>query len=122
MSIVHSFTSTIFEVLEKHFGDGAKTIFESSPLIQYLNEKTKSASRGSKSRGSFANIYSIYVIIEDYIRMGYDSANAGRYKDYEGAIFSDLFRRQRELPFGAKLQNHALNNRTNSEFGSISPH
>jgi hypothetical protein len=45
----------------------------------------------------------------------------GKYADYEGAIFSYLFKRQRELPFGAKLQNHALNNRTNSEFEKYFP-
>jgi len=32
-----------------------------------LNEKTRSTNRGSKARGSFANLYAIYVIIEDYI-------------------------------------------------------
>lgn len=31
-------------------------------------------------------------------------------------IFSNAFKRQRELPFGEKLQNHALNNRCNHEF------
>ena len=45
----------------------------------------------------------------------------GKYEDYEGAMFSYLFKRQRELPFGAKLQNHALNNRTNSEFEKYFP-
>ncbi|MFY9381878.1 MAG: hypothetical protein WAO54_06660, partial [Eubacteriales bacterium] len=30
--------------------------------------------------------------------------------------FSDAFSRQRQLPFGEKLQNHALNNRCNNEF------
>jgi hypothetical protein len=38
------------------------------------------------------------------------------YTKYEGAIFTDLFKRQRELPFGKKLQNHALNHRMNQEF------
>ena len=31
-------------------------------------------------------------------------------------MFSQLFKRQRELPFGAKLQNHGLNSRMNDEF------
>ena len=39
-----------------------------------------------------------------------------QYADYEGAKFSRLFRRQRELPFGSKLQNHALNHLLNEEF------
>lgn len=43
------------------------------------------------------------------------------YSKYEGARFSDLFRRQRELPFGAKLQNHGLNARLNDEFKKFYP-
>lgn len=117
----HSFTGIIRNVLTTLFGKNAETILESSLLIQYLNEKTKSANKGSKARGSFANLYSIYVVVEDYINHGYHKAKKGKYADYEGAIFSDLFKRQRELPFGAKLQNHSLNNRTNSEFQKFFP-
>lgn len=43
------------------------------------------------------------------------------YRNYEGAQFSRLFQRQRELPFGSKLQNHALNNRMNAEFQKFFP-
>lgn len=117
----HSFTSTIIKVLDSFFGKNAEAVLESSLLIQYLNEKTKSANKGSKARGSFANLYSIYIVVEDYINHGYHKAKKGEYADYEGAIFSYLFKRQRELPFGAKLQNHSLNNRTNSEFLKFFP-
>ncbi|MGM9844269.1 MAG: restriction endonuclease [Muribaculaceae bacterium] len=117
----HSFTSTIRKVLDALYGKNAEAALECSLLIQYLNEKTKSANKGSKARGSFANLYSIYVVVEDYINHGYHKAKKGKYADYEGAIFSHLFKRQRELPFGAKLQNHSLNNRTNSEFQKFFP-
>ncbi len=117
----HSFTGAIRKVLDSFFGNNAEAVFESSLLIQYLNEKTKSADKGSKARGSFANLYSIYVVVEDYINHNYHKAKKGKYADYEGAIFSYLFKRQRELPFGAKLQNHSLNNRTNSEFQKFFP-
>ncbi len=110
----HSFTNTIKEVLEKYFGENSEQIFKNSELIQYLNIKTVSADRGSKSRGSFANIYAIYVLVEDYIKNDFHN-NIG-YSKYDGAIFSDLLKRQRELPFGVKLQNHALNHRMNQEF------
>ena len=66
-------------------------------MIQYINEKTKSVSKGSKSRSSFANLYAIYVIIEDYIAHGFDANSM--YRNYEGAQFSRLLQRQRELPF-----------------------
>lgn len=115
----HSFTQTIADVLQRHFGDEAEDVFKQSELIQYINHKTRSASRGSKSRSSFANLYAIYIIIEDYIAKGY-LTNDG-YQDYSGAEYSKLFKRQRELPFGAKLQNHALNNRMNAEFQKFFP-
>ena len=117
----HSFTGVIRKVLVQIFDDKAEFIFNNSLLIQYINEKTKSANRGSKSRGSFANLYSIYVIVEDYINHDFHTTRSGKYADYEGAVYSNLFKRQRELPFGAKLQNHSLNNRTNSEFQKYYP-
>ncbi len=119
----HGFTTRIEVILAKHFGEYAAELFAQSPLLGYLNEKTKSASRGSKSRGSFANHYALYVLVEDYIASGFSpgGANAGNYSSYEGARFSDLFRRQRELPFGSKLQNHGLNGRLNDEFKKFFP-
>lgn len=115
----HIFTSKIKEVLVKNFGNNSDAIFEKSQLIQYINEKTRSAGRGSKARSSFANLYAIYVIVEDYIANEFDKK--GDYSKYDGAVYKKLFTRQRELPFGGKLQNHALNNRMNSEFEKFFP-
>jgi hypothetical protein len=119
----HALTAEIEKILEKHFGEDAADVFFLSPLLGYLNHKTKSAGRGSKSRGSFANHYALYVLVEDYIGKEYapDGTRAGTYESYEGARFSDLYRRQRELPFGQKLQNHALNTRLNDEFKKYYP-
>jgi len=117
----HPFTETILAVLRRHFGDAAEDLLDKSPLLQYLNIKTQSANRGSKSRGAFANHYALYVLVEDYIAKGYFEAKQGQYNKYEGARFSDLLRRQRELPFGSKLQNHALNSRLNDEFAKYFP-
>jgi hypothetical protein len=94
----HTFTNNIKTILEQEFGKNAELVFEKSLLIQYLNEKTRSANKGSKARSSFANLYAIYVIIEDYIEKRYDKK--GDYSTYEGALFNKLFARQRELPFG----------------------
>ncbi len=115
----HEFTKTIKRILEKNFPKSSETIFSKSELIQYLNIKSKSANKGSKSRGSFANLYAIYVLVEDYISRGFHKS--GNYKKSEGAVFSTLFDRQRELPFGQKLQNHALNHRMNEEFKKFFP-
>ncbi len=115
----HLFTNTIWDILNKHYKGLASEILNCSELIQYLNFKTKAANRGSKSRAGFANHYAIYVLIEDYLKNGFDKS--GTYSDYEGARFSDLFIRQRELPFGNKLQNHALNHRLNEEFKKCFP-
>lgn len=115
----HEFTPQIFQVLQDSFGDDGIAIFERSPLLQYLNVKTRSASRGSKSRGSFANLYAIYVLVEDYLKNNFDRKK--NYDEYEGAKFTDLLERQRQLPFGSKLQNHALNSRMNEEFKKYFP-
>ena len=117
----HPFTQVILEILQRRFGDAAEDLFQKSQLLQYLNIKTRSANRGSKARGAFANHYALYVLVEDYIAKGYFGANRVDYQRYQGARFTDLLRRQRELPFGAKLQNHALNSRLNDEFAKYFP-
>lgn len=116
----HEFTPQILQILREFFGEDGEIIFERSSLLQYLNIKSRSASRGSKARGSFANIYAIYVLVEDYLENNFDTR--GGYDEYEGARFTDLFERQRQLPFGSKLQNHALNHRMNEEFKKYFPH
>ena len=110
----HQFTREIKKILNSYFSEAAEDIYEKSPLLQYLNIKTKSATRGSKARGSFANLYAVYVLVEDYVNHGFDKE--GDYSSYEGAKFLNLFERQGELPFGSRLQNHALNHRMNEEF------
>jgi hypothetical protein len=110
----HQFTTVILDIVAQYFGESGTDVFERSPLLQYLNIKTASVTRGSKARSSFANLYAVYVLVEDYVRKGFHERDD--YSKYEGAKFSDLFRRQRELAFGGKLQNHALNHRLNEEF------
>ena len=119
MTTAHEFTDRIVDILTASFGPDANAIFGRSEVLQYLNIKTRSASRGSKARGSFANHYALYVLVEDYISKGYHE-NDG-YAAYQGARFTDLLTRQRELPFGSKLQNHALNSRLNEEFRRYFP-
>ena len=115
----HQFTATILLIVREDFGEHGDFIFQQSELLRYLNEKTRSASRGSKSRSAFGNLYAIYVLVEDYVKQGFPAT--GEYSEYEGARFSDLINRQRELPFGSKLQNHALNQRVNQEFAKFFP-
>jgi len=115
----HSFSEIIMQILKDNFKDKSKDIFDKSLLLQYINIKTRSADRGSKARSSFGNLYAIYVLVEDYLKGNFHKT--GKYKDYSGAKFIDLFKRQRELPFGQKLQNHALNHRLNQEFKKFFP-
>jgi hypothetical protein len=115
----HEFTKIIKALLEAKFGDVGDQILRESQLISYLNIKTKSSNTGSKSRGSLANLYAISVLVEDYLVKKIDLT--GIYSDYEGAVYTNLFKRQRELPFGQKLQNHALNHRMNEEFKKYFP-
>lgn len=117
--IKHDFTATIIAILDANTDGKGEKLLKSNELVQYLNIKTKAANRGSKSRAGFANHYAIYVLIEDYLNGGFNKN--GDYSNYDGAKFTDLFRRQRELPFGSKLQNHALNHRLNEEFKKYFP-
>lgn len=115
----HGFTNTIIGIIDSYFPGHGNSIFQNSDLLQYINIKTKAANRNSKSRASFANHYAIYVLIEDYVNHDFDKT--GDYGDYDGSQFTVLLRRQRELPFGSKLQNHALNHRLNEEFKKYFP-
>ncbi|GHU33376.1 hypothetical protein FACS1894172_11750 [Spirochaetia bacterium] len=113
------FTSIILQQLVDDTHVDGEEILKCSSLLQYINIKTKSANKGSKSWGSFANLYAIYVILEDYIKVVFEEKRNDA--EHQGAIFSDLFNRQRELPFGTKLQNHALNHRLNEEYHKYFP-
>ncbi len=115
----HNFTKTITAIIGRHTEVGGDEVLKRSEIIQYLNLKTKAANRGSKSRAGFGNHYAIYVLVEDYLNGKFDEHE--KYADYEGAKFSNLLRRQRELPFGSKLQNHAFNHRLNEEFKKYFP-
>jgi hypothetical protein len=118
-NIEHSFTKKIKEILRDEFREKSELIYSCSLLLQYINIKTRSAESGSKSRGSFGNLYATYVLVEDYITKNFHIHD--NYQNYEGAKFVNLLRRQRELPFGKKLQNHALNHRLNEEFKKFFP-
>ncbi|MFT9441979.1 MAG: hypothetical protein ABF593_09490 [Acetobacter papayae] len=72
-------------------------------LVKYLVRKTRAAERGSKSRRSLGNLYTLFVLADDYV-----NDRASRH--------TDLLARMQSLPFGAKLQNHPLDNRLNDEF------
>ena len=117
--IRHDFTNKIIFQIENSIELEGEEVLNASPLLEYINIKTKSANRGSKARSSFANLYAIYVLVEDYIKVVFKKRRS--YTDYEGAVFSDLLTRMRELPFGEKLQNHALNHRLNEEFHKYFP-
>ena len=103
----------INEIIEIEYPICAESILN-SPIIKYLTIKTKSLNKGSKSRSSFGNLYAIYVLVEDYLN--YINYSKLDYSKYDGMKFTDAFYRQRQLPFGGKLQNHALNHRCNQEF------
>lgn len=115
----HLFTKNIKAILEKNFGENAEKVFEKSNLVRYINEKTRSANKGSKARSSFGTLYAMYVIIQDYVIKEFDKS--GNYSKYEGAIFSELLSKAKTLPFGNKIQNHYFNNRTNSEYKKYFP-
>lgn len=104
----------IHKILKKTYTSNlADEVYKNSFLIRYLDKKTHSAYKSSKSRSSFANIYAIYVLVKDYQEVILSNKS---YVKYDGMRFSDALRNVRELPWGNKLQNHALNSRLNEEF------
>src|SRR5699024_1374064 len=109
---MHEFIEEI--IVENHGLEKLEKIKENK-LLQFINDKTNAYNKGAKSRANYGSLFAIYVIIDDYIINEYDNKE-NDYNEYEGASFSPLFNKMRSLPFGSKLQNHALNNRTNSEF------
>jgi hypothetical protein len=117
--VKHEFTNEIIDQIQQDLDVDGEELITFAPLLEYINIKTRSANKGSKARGSFANLYAIYVLLEDYIKVVFHEK--GNYSEHQGAIFSELFKRQRELPFGAKLQNHALNHRLNEEYHKYFP-
>ena len=90
----HDFTPVIRHILAEEFGTHSEAILQQSDLLQYINFKTVSASRGSKARGSFGNLYAIYVLVEDYVNRGFHKS--GDYRDADGARFTDLLRHRRQ--------------------------
>lgn len=83
---------------------GTYKISKDTVLYQYLEKKTKASNRDSKARRSLGNLYALYVLCEDYVNGNTD-----------GSTFTDLMRRMKSMPFGARLQNHPLDNRLNDE-------
>ena len=76
-----------------------------SKIYKYIEKKTKAVDRDSKARRSLGNLYALYALCSQYID-GYE----------DGSKFTDLMNIMKSLPFGAKLQNHPLDNRMNDEF------
>ena len=93
----HEFTQQIQAVLRSDFGEAAEDIFEKSELLQYLNIKTRSATRGSKARGSFANLYALYVLIEDYLSHEFDEKD--NYSNYQGGDIYRLIQASKRIAF-----------------------
>ena len=79
-------------------------IEDDSLVYLYMELKTKASDRGSKARRSLGNLYAIYVLCQDFIE-----------EKTDGSRFTDLMARMKDMPFGAKLQNHPLDNRLNDE-------
>ena len=68
----HDFTNKIIFQIENSIELDGEEVLNASPLLGYINIKTKSANRGSKARSSFANLYAIYVLVEDYIKVFFE--------------------------------------------------
>ena len=111
MKITESFVA---DILKEEFPIEFQTIYNNSPLLQYLDKKMKAVHGNSKTRRSLANIYAIYSILHFYQADFYQDKIT--YRAFGGYDYMRLFTYYRGLYGGSKLQNHALNSRVNGEF------
>lgn len=111
MKITEKFVA---DILIKEYPSDFQKIYNSSPLLQYLDKKMKAVHGNSKTRRSLANIYAIYSILYFYQSDFYEKQS--EYRNFEGYDYMRLFNFYRSLYGGSKLQNHALNSRVNGEF------
>lgn len=109
-----SIKAFIKDILIKHFGDNAESIYTHSDLLKYLNLKTSAIFGNTKARKSLANIYAIYSILHFYVMDFYGKKDV--YLKFQGYEFTKLLTFCRSLYGGEKIQNHALNSRLNLEF------
>lgn len=109
----------IENILKDNFLGNFQSIYDKSPLIQYLDKKMKAVHGNSKTRRSLANIYAIYSLLYFYQEEFYSRADL--YKRFDGYDYMKLFNFYRGLYGGSRLQNHALNSRVNGEFRNKFP-
>ena len=105
----------IKDILIDDYGDYYMDIYDNSYLIKYLNMKMGAVDGNSKTRRSLGNIYAIYSILHYYVEMGFYNKKR-EYKKFSGFEFNLLWTFCKKQYGGNKLQNHALNNRLNTEF------
>lgn len=58
----NTFESYIKNYLDGKYGEVSEELYSLSYILQYLVNKTKSANRGAKARGSFGNLYAISLV------------------------------------------------------------
>lgn len=107
--------SFIKDILQKDYGNNYNEIFNNSPLVKYLDKKTGAIDGDSKTRRSLGNIYAIYSALYYYNEMGFYN-NKPKYQKFDGFEYNILWTFCKNQYGGNKLQNHALNNRLNTEF------
>lgn len=100
----------IQEILDTHEVEN----LQDAPLIKYLNLKMGAINADTKTRRNFGNIYAIYSLTKSYIIEHKD--NMDSYLTFEGYDFQKILDFIKTLYGATKIQNHALNNRLNSEF------
>lgn len=111
----------IVDILKKEYKKKWKSIYNKSDLLKYLNLKSNAIHGNTKSRRSLANWYAIYAILTFYLKQGFKDKKAD-YSNFSGFNYTDLYAFMRKQYGGSKLQNHALNNRVNTEIADKITH
>lgn len=105
----------IKDILIEEYKGKYLDVYNNSEIIKYLDKKTGAIEGNSKTRRSLGNIYAIYSVLQAYIEDGYYN-NKEKYLKHDGFEYTRLWNFCRSQYGGSKIQNHALNNRLNTEF------
>lgn len=93
--------------------DDTRNLLTSNTLLKYIGRKTQAVTRPSSRRGSYANLGTLLVLLNDFVE------NHEEYYEYEGMEFNNYLKSVRDIPGCRKIQNHAINHRLNEDYKKL---
>jgi hypothetical protein len=101
------------ELLDELSVEDTRSLLRENVLLKYIGRKTQAVTRPSSRRGSYANLGTLLVLLDDFI------ANSDDYELYDGMEFNTYLKTVRQVPGCRKIQNHAINHRLNENYKKL---